>query len=489
MPFRKRQWKFINRLKLSIYCPIILSIILTGHPARAKSKAKKSSVKKKQKVNSQGQISPRAKPKARKSSVTKRSEESFQRQREQSLPKFRKYNGSISLRELLRTALEHNPKLLSLKKRVQVAREMEKKAGAWPDLMAGISVSNFPLNSFNPSDTPMSGIQYSLSQRFPILKRLALERKLAKLATKIAEADLREAEVWVEFSVKREVFTIWFLHRSLEILRELYNLAGQAAEVARSKYSVGRASQQNYLLAYTLQAKIRNQMVEIVAKERRTRFKLWRLVGAGLDVLKLNLPPLRDPPPPPAKKTLLDRAFDSRGAIKRWELSGRRAKVLLQFARVRYWPDVTLNIAIRQRFPNKADQGYPFFSVGVKVPIPSWGNYARHGLVKEAMARFQFANSKLYELKIQIKEQTDLILEEISQYTRQLKVYSTKILPLAEQTYRASLSSYKVDRVDFFTLLSDLRTLFRYKLEYEKLRFQRAVADSKLKAVAGEKTK
>jgi outer membrane protein TolC len=49
-----------------------------------------------------------------------------------------------------------------------------------------------------------------------------------------------------------------------------------------------------------------------------------------------------------------------------------------------------------------------------------------------------------------------------------LKLYKERIIPQASMAVESSLANYKVDRVDFLTVLSDINSLFSYELEYVK---------------------
>ncbi len=390
----------------------------------------------------------------------------------------------IQLSSLLKKVTRRNPTLARMRRLVSVFRQKEKQAGAWPDLQVGIQANNFPLPTFNPTITPMTGIQYTVSQRFPILKRLGLEKKLTRFTTAMLKEDVREKTVWIHLSVKVAVLWLAYFREALNTEKELYNVTGQAAEVARIKYSVGKATRQNYLQAWTLQSLIRNRMLTLLSQERVKRHQLARLLGSSSG-LSGQAPVLLDPAAPPTRKAIYKQASKERGIVKRWRISAKQSRTLLSFARIRYWPDVSVQLGIRQRFPNTVDKGLPFLTLGVKVALPTWGNAARYGLVKEAMARHQLAVSRLLEAQTRIRESIRIATTQMRQYDRQIVIYRRQVIPLAFQTYRSALSSYQVDRIDFLTLLTNLRTLYKEKLKLVKLRTLRAIAIARLSAIAG----
>lgn len=402
------------------------------------------------------------------------------------LPTLPTYSGKkLQLKKLLKSATQSNPTLIRLRRWVAVYKQKEKQTTAWPDLQVGVQVSNFPLPTFDPTLTAMSGIQYTLSQKFPILKRLGLQRKMAQHTTAILQQDVREKTLWIHFQIRQIVYKLSYFREALQTNRELYALAGQMAEVARAKYAVGKARQQSYLQAWTLQSQIRNQTLGLLAQEKILRFQLARLVGGNRKVAGIA-PTLKKQASSSNVSKLLQQAIKQRGILQRWRIAAQQSKTLLELARVKYYPDVTVQLGIRQRFPNPADQGNPFLTLGVKVALPTGGNSARYGLLKEAMARHQLAMSRQREAQTQIKEAIQIEITKIQQYQRQMEVFRTQVIPLALQTYRSTLSSYQVDRVGFLTLLSTLTTLYKEKLKWVSLRVEQRVSQARLRALSGQ---
>lgn len=462
---------FVHKLSCSMSVFVLAPVILMGWSSPCLAQNKGSS---KAKTNKPKQLKPRLRPTL---SVTKT--------KKVSLPSLVTYGKVVSFSTLVKRAIQKNSTLVRMRHRVRVFQAQEKKRGAWPDLQVGIQLVNFPLPTFNPGATAMSGIQYNLSQKFPILRRLGLERKFAKLTTAMMREDVKEQEVWVKYRILEAIAWMSYYKEAISTDKELFLLTRQAAEVARAKYAVGKGSQQNLLQALTVQAQIRNQMLGLVAQERTQRYKLARLLGLpGLfqqDVTAVKLAPSKLKP-----KALLSLSQKNRGSMLRWNIAARQARTLLHLAKVRYWPDVSVQLGIRQRFPNPVDSGNPFLTVGVKVALPTWGNTARYAWVKEAMARHQLARKQQIETLARIKENIQLVLTQVRLYDQQIQVFQQQVLPLALQTYRSALSSYQVDRVDFLNLLASLQTLFKEKLKVIRLQTKRTIALARLKAITGK---
>ena len=80
------------------------------------------------------------------------------------------------------------------------------------------------------------------------------------------------------------------------------------------------------------------------------------------------------------------------------------------------------------------------------------------------------------------------IQDSYAQMTRNRQLtdlYQKGIIPQAEQSYNSALAGYQVGKVDFLTLMDNLLTLFRYRIDYYRALtdYQRDVA--RLEATSG----
>jgi outer membrane protein TolC len=70
---------------------------------------------------------------------------------------------------------------------------------------------------------------------------------------------------------------------------------------------------------------------------------------------------------------------------------------------------------------------------------------------------------------------------------RQVALYKTGILPQASLQVESALSAYRVNKVDFMTLLDSRMTVYRYELEYQQALtgYEKNVAS--LEAIVGKR--
>ncbi|MCB9638385.1 MAG: TolC family protein [Myxococcales bacterium] len=415
-----------------------------------------------------------------------------------------------SFDDLWKKTLQHNPTLQRIRSQFALAAAKIKQTGAWPDLQIGIQASNFPMPNFQP--TMMTGVQYTIAQKFPILSRLDAQRSIAKAELQKLKLLWQEEQVKIAYALREHLLALWDLRLQWTLRLELYQLTQQVASVARTRYAASTQRKQDLLLALLQLAQLQQEALQIKLQAQQRELLLARLTqpapsiaakeGTSHTPSRLESPPstaqttqvlatkmvaqtLHLERTPPTFSAMLQKARTQRPLLQYWWVDAKQAKLLKQLAIARYWPEITLRLDLRQRFANSMDQGEPFISLGVQIPLPTWGNPARQGLVEEAGARFVIAQKRLQELLADLRQQLKDTLQTIRNLQQQQTLYTQQLLPLAQQTYQASLASYQVGKEDFSNLLGHLKRYLSLRLQERRLQLSILKQRARLLALQG----
>jgi outer membrane protein TolC len=76
-------------------------------------------------------------------------------------------------------------------------------------------------------------------------------------------------------------------------------------------------------------------------------------------------------------------------------------------------------------------------------------------------------------------------LTEIERVEKQMELLKTGIIPLATLSLDSAMSSYRVNKVDFITVLDSLMTLFRYEIQYYRLLTDSRKSIAEIEAAVG----
>ncbi len=100
----------------------------------------------------------------------------------------------------------------------------------------------------------------------------------------------------------------------------------------------------------------------------------------------------------------------------------------------------------------------------------------------EEEANIRKAIEEYNALKNDIYFQIRKIMTEIEKYNREIELFKTGLIPQSRLSLQSALSGYKVNKVDFITLVNNQITLYNYELDY-----YRALTDHEIKIAELEK--
>jgi outer membrane protein TolC len=115
------------------------------------------------------------------------------------------------------------------------------------------------------------------------------------------------------------------------------------------------------------------------------------------------------------------------------------------------------------------DPGEDMYSLGVTFNLPVYRHHRRE-MVAEADSSVRMATAELDATRNSINSGISDILAQLERRKKLVELYRTGIIPQAEQSLESATIGYRVNKVDFLTLLENRLTLFRYERElYDSL--------------------
>ena len=105
--------------------------------------------------------------------------------------------------------------------------------------------------------------------------------------------------------------------------------------------------------------------------------------------------------------------------------------------------------------------------VGINLPL--WYKSKQERKVAESQKDIQSARNQLAAMTNEIRFMVSDKLTEIERAEKQIELLKTGIIPLATLSLDSAMSSYRVNKVDFMTVLDSLMTLLKYEIQYYRL--------------------
>jgi cobalt-zinc-cadmium efflux system outer membrane protein len=354
----------------------------------------------------------------------------------------------LTLPAVIAEALEKNPEIQALQRRFEAARARVPQARALPDPTIAIA-----------PETAIGGrlgtIEYTLAQQLPFPGKLRLRGEVAQAEANQAQAEYQAKRLEVVTKVKSAYYQLFLAHRALEIKRQEADLLKQFARIARAKYTVGTAAQQDALKAQVILATTLNQLITLEQEKE--------VAAAALNTL-LNRPPqapLGTPGPveltpfPYTLEQLQQIAVANRAELQAARYAIERSEAAHALARRQYYPDFSVGLEYDQ-----VRRGLDKWQPVVQINIPWLFTKPKYeAQVREAEARIGASKASLEALRNRTLFEVSDLLTKLQTAERQATLYQTSVLPLAEQTLHAATIGYQTGKVDFLTLLESQRTL------------------------------
>lgn len=400
---------------------------------------------------------------------------------------------SLSVEVAVATAVNANPSLAEMQSRYKALLEVPSQVGTLPDPTVNLAAMNFPTDTFDRAQEPMTQMQVGFSQSFPFPGKLALKQAAAGHDAKAAGHSVDEARLQMVRKVKNRWWQLYYIDRALETVDSNQALLGQFIEVARTKYETGRGLQQDVLLAQLELSKLIDQKIQLEAIRQQQSIQLNILMDRSPELeialpqdVGRTLPDLAD------EADLYHKSEEARPLLRQLRTEIDAAQSRLDLAKRDYYPDFNVGLTYGDRTGmNPLPRGgarTDFLSVmfGVKVPV-----YAGRKQSRAVAQRGFDVQTNRYALLDERGLVRGAIAASITDYNRakqQLSLFETGIVPQAEQTVKSMLAGYQVSEVDFLNLVRSQMTLFNYELQYWRALSEAKQALAGLEAAVGEET-
>jgi cobalt-zinc-cadmium efflux system outer membrane protein len=377
----------------------------------------------------------------------------------------------LTLAQAEQIALTANPALASVVANAEAMATIPSQAGALPDPRLGLNAMNLPVDTFDLDQEPMTQMQVSLSQAFPFPGKRGLRREAAEHEAAAASAAIGEQQLIILGEVRATWWKLFALDRSLANVRENQGLMRDFVEIARTKYKVGAGLQQDVLLAQLELSRLLNDELQLVSRRDAAAAAFNALLDrpSAYTVHIAPIPENDHLPELPPENILLDTAVRNRPLLAGHRELIEAARDRADLAKKDYYPDFQLGAAYGFRSANDRVTGEDlpdFLSIMFSVSLPIYSGSRQD---KAMQQRSKELTQRQFMLGDSLRSVEATIAQQRARYIaarEQVLLFSTAILPQAEQTVESMLAGYQVNEVDFLNVVNAELRLFNSQVSY-----------------------
>jgi len=392
----------------------------------------------------------------------------------------------LDLKQLIEDALNNNPELTAHQEGLKVYGERPAQEGALEDPRLTIGVMSLPVDTFDFNQEDMTTKQVELMQRLPFPGKLGLKKEMATKEYLAASQGVEEKKLEIIKKVKTLYFDFYFVNKALEVTEKNRELLGTLTKITETKYSVGEGIQQDVLKAQVELSKVVEESITLKQQKETIKAELNSLLN------RLPQSPLPDPPEieiTPVSlslEKLQEIALDKSPRLNRLAQMIEKNKVAYSLAKKDYYPDFDVAVSYGQRNDSRLVDRADMVSASVSIPLPLWYKNKQDKKVEETHCSVNVAQAEHVAAKNEIFYRIkDLTAKEEKQKAL-LDLYRTGIIPQARQSLDSAIAGYRVNKVDFLTLLDNRMTLYNYEVFYHQTLADYEKNLAELEEVTGE---
>ncbi len=393
-------------------------------------------------------------------------------------------NIPLKLEQLIEEAIQNNPEILASKKKWEIYKEKVPQARSFPDPMLSFGIISLPTN-FSFKDEDMTMKELSISQMIPFYGKRRLMGEMAEKESEAVFKEIQERTNRVIKEVKSTYFELSYNYRSTEITQKNKEILESFAKIAETQYALGMGIQQDVLKAHVEVSRMVDELIMLGQKRRALEAKLIALLNRPAESL------IEKPDEIGFRKIsftieeLKKMAVEMNPTLQGMKKMIEAKEKAYELAKREYYPDLTLKFAYGQRDNGPEMKRRDMLTGMMEINIPIFYKSKQERKVAETLADIKLTEAQYRAMKNEILYMITDMASMLERTEKQVELYKTGILPQASLQVTSAMSAYRVNKVDFMTLLDSRMTLYRYELEYHQAltEYEKKVAN--LEAIVG----
>ena len=389
------------------------------------------------------------------------------------------------LPSLINTALANNPELKSSRSRWEMFKNRIAQAGSLDDPMLMLKIQNGVISDpFNFRKEVMTSKVIGISQQLPFWGKRDLKQEIAAKNAELYRWQVEERKLELVRMVKETYYQIYFTDKSLEIVNKNIRIIDDFITLAATKYSVGQGAQQDLFKSQLERSKMLDMKISLEQRRKSLVVAFNALLYRAPETAVARIPDFEITPLLLSSQALRATAYDNRPLFKSLQTQIDKGEAAHKLARKDFYPDFNVSLEYMQREPAMGGEGLDMYSLGVTFNLPLQRE-RRHAMVAESDSEIRMATEELNSLRNGIDSGIADLIATLERREKLVSLYKTGIIPQAEQSLESAVIGYRVNKVDFLTLLDSRITLFNYERELYESQAEYMMKLAQLEAAIG----
>jgi outer membrane protein TolC len=310
--------------------------------------------------------------------------------------------------------------------------------------------------------------EFSISQKFPFPGKRPLMKEMASREAEAVSTEIEGKIHQIIKDVKTAYYDLSHIYRTTEVTQRNKRILEDFARIAETRYAVGEGIQQDVFKAHVEVSKMVDDLIMLSQRKQALEAKLNALLNRSLET------PMGEPEEVVFRKfpftieELKKMALEMNPTLKGMKKMIEAKEKAYVLAKREYYPDFNFKFAYGQRDNGPDMRRRDMLTGMVEMNIPIFYKSKQDRKVAETKAEILATEAQYRAMKNEVLFMITDMASMVQRGERQIELYKTGILPQASLQINSAMSSYRVNKADFMTLLDSQMTLYKYELEYHQ---------------------
>ncbi len=379
---------------------------------------------------------------------------------------------SLTLAEAEARLARNNPSLAAAAQRIAALRHRAVAATQLPDPHLSLDAVNLPTNSFSLTQQGMTMLSVGVSQDFPPIGKLGLEgdRLQAQAAGQLYSREAKRAEL--VFALRQAWLSAVYTRQAAKTVRRQEDLAHENESAAMAAYRSGTAPQSDVFRTRLAVEELHNDRSALAADEAAALARIARYLGADQTPdIAPDWPVLPGPPSDSEARP------STQPLLREMQAKVQAARIGEQLAEKDFLPTLAVGASYGKSFvPGSPD----YFSAGVSINLPIFSSRRLDQELDSARARVMEARYNEQDQRLALMQQIRAAAARLRSLHEKWSRATTRILPLARDALRATLTAYTNGRATMSEVLKAQQDVFANELQTLQYRRNLLAAQAEL---------
>ncbi|SMF41013.1 TolC family protein [Pseudobacteriovorax antillogorgiicola] len=368
---------------------------------------------------------------------------------------------SMTFKEAM-SSIENHQKVAEMELKSRSTAEVANMKGSWGDPTLKVSAKNYPVDTLDPNQTPMTGVDFVLSQKVPLTSKYS--------DVELAFKNLSEAERWksksrlegLRSALWSYLISIRKLSDEVRILRENLTWLENIIKVSQDLYSTGKQNQQAILELKIRKSELKSmvQSKDFEISEVKEMIKYIIGTPSEIDLSSVPWEILKRPTP---QTDTAEKSLESNVRAKDFALTAKSK------SRV---PDLMVSFGYTKR--SNVDENGDFVTLAATIPLPT--SSVRHADFRKSLHEKRQSELALQDYRQEKGSKLAKLQLMKKRIETELEILRSETIAFADNARQVTTKSYQLGDSSYLELLQS-------ELKLQNLRMKEVASTATLREV------